>query len=259
MASDSSPKTTYHLYTFYASSCAARLRIAFNLKGIDVVSHYVDMQSAEHKVQDYRALNPSATIPTLVVEKDGGNGLQPSKLIIAQSIAILEYCTWNFSSLVYALLMHGAVEEVFPNQCPLLPPLNQPEERARVRELMYIITSDIFPPTNSGVAERVKAVRGSADDAKAFVRAIMEKGFGAYEQMLNRHFNGKKYSAGDHVTLADVCLIPQVEQARFYKVDFDPWPLLSGVIERLEKLDAFKKAGWQYQEDTPEAHKLKHV
>jgi maleylacetoacetate isomerase len=70
------------------------------------------------------------------------------------------------------------------------------------------------------------------------------------------YFPSGAYSAGATVSLADVCLIPQVEQARFYGVDFGVWPLLSGVIARLEELDAFRKAAWRAQGDTPEKDRI---
>jgi maleylacetoacetate isomerase len=224
----SASKTTYHLYTYFASSCAARIRIALNLKDIPVVSHYVNMGSDDHESDSYRSLNPSASIPTLVVKRSQGPNTELSSLTITQSVVILEY-----------------LEEVFPDQYPLLP--KDALGRVRVRELMHIITSDIFPPTNSRIALRVRDIRDSRDDQMVFVRNIMDEGFAAYEKMLEKFSKGKQYSAGDKVTLADVCLVPQVEQARFYNVDFGKWPILSGVIERLEALEAFKKAGWKRQ------------
>jgi len=230
--------TTYHLHTFFASSCAARIRIALNLKDIPVIFHYVDMEKEQHESESYRALNPSASIPTLVVESSEGSNDESTPFTITQSVAILEY-----------------LEEVFPDQVPLLP--KGAQTRARVRELMYIITSDIFPPTNSRIVTRVRRIRDSPEDEKEFAKTILNEGFAAYEKMLERYFPGKKYSAGDEVTLADVCLVPQVEQARFYGVDFGQWPLLNGVIERLEELEAFKKAGWKRQGDTPGKFKAK--
>ncbi|KAK7189181.1 hypothetical protein DPSP01_005428 [Paraphaeosphaeria sporulosa] len=227
------PKTTYHLYTFYSSSCAARIRIAFNLKNLTYVPHYLDMAKDDHESEEYRKLNPSASIPTLIVQTEGQEEFK-----ICQSVAILEY-----------------LEELHPTPA-LLPSPSAPLARARVRELAYIITSDIFPPTNSRVAQMVKGVRGERDDAISFVHAIMRKGFTAYESMLSTYFPDGPYSAGETVTLADVVLIPQVEQARFYRLDFSAWPLLSGVIARLEALDAFKRAGWRAQGDTPEKDRV---
>jgi maleylacetoacetate isomerase len=235
MDNNSATSVTYHLYTFFASSCASRIRIASHLKNIPLVSHYVDMQNDEHDSEAYRAINPSAAIPVLVVETLNKDTNETSKFTLSQSVAILEF-----------------LEEVFPSHRPLLPPTSQPADRARVRELMYIITSDIFPPTNSRISGRVWKIRDSRDDKDEFVKKVFNEGFSAYESMLERYSKGKKYSVLDEVTLADVCLIPQVEQARFYELDFGIWPLLSGVIENLESLDAFKKSGYQYQGDTPE-------
>ncbi|KAL1605276.1 hypothetical protein SLS60_004824 [Paraconiothyrium brasiliense] len=227
-------QTTYHLYTFYASSCAARLRIAFNLKNLSYIPHYRDMGKDDHESDEYRKINPSASIPTLVIETEG-----KEPFIIGQSVAILEY-----------------LEELYPTQTPLLPPPSDPEARSRVRELMYVISSDIFPPTNSRIAQMVKRVRGEREDAITFVKTIMTRGFTAYEALLSTYFRNARYSAGEEVTLADVVLIPQVEQARFYGVDFAQWPLLNGVITRLEELDAFKQAGWRSQGDTPEKDRV---
>ncbi|KAF2708504.1 Maleylacetoacetate isomerase [Pleomassaria siparia CBS 279.74] len=234
----SSSVVTYHLYTFFASSCASRIRIAFHLKGIPLTSHYIDMRNDEHQSEAHRALNPSAAIPVLVVETLDPETDQTSKVTLTQSVAILEF-----------------LEETFPAQRPLLPPASQPVERARVRELVYIVTSDIFPPTNSRIATRVRGIRDSKDDKTAFVTNIMSEGFQAYEGMLERYSRDKKYSASDEITLADVCLIPQVEQARFYDMDFTVWPLLNGVIGRLEKVDAFRQSGYEYQGDTPAQYK----
>lgn len=84
----------------------------------------------------------------------------------------------------------------------------------------------------------------------------MTAGFTAYEAMLQKYFPEGPYSAGKSVTLADVCLVPQVEQARFYGVDFGAWPLLNGVIGRLEELEAFKRGAWRAQGDTPEKDRV---
>ncbi|KAL5448411.1 hypothetical protein PMIN07_000933 [Paraphaeosphaeria minitans] len=77
-------ETTYHLYTFYASSCAARIRIAFHLKNLTYVPHYLDMAKDDHESDEYRKLNPSAAIPTLVVQIEGQQDFR-----ISQSVAIL--------------------------------------------------------------------------------------------------------------------------------------------------------------------------
>ncbi|KAL5414764.1 hypothetical protein PMIN04_008887 [Paraphaeosphaeria minitans] len=223
-------ETTYHLYTFYASSCAARIRIAFHLKNLTYVPHYLDMAKDDHESDEYRKLNPSAAIPTLVVQIEGQQDFR-----ISQSVAILG--------------------EIHPTPA-LLPPASDPRARARVRELVYVITSDVFPPTNSRIAQMVKGVRGERDDATSFVHTIMNQGFTAYEAILATHPPNSPYSAGERLTLADVVLVPQVEQARFHGVDLARWPLLSGIVARLETLDAFRTAGWRAQGDTPDKDRV---
>jgi len=201
MVPTSPPSVTYQLYTFYASSCAARIRIAFHLKNIPLTSYYIDLGKDEHESESFRAINPSAAIPALVVETVDPSTTEISKFTLTQSVAILEY-----------------LEETHPSPHPLLP--SQPLGRARVREPMYIITSDIFPPTNSRISSRVKEIRDSKEDRMVFATKVFNEGFTAYEAFLERYSKGKKYSYSDEVTLADVCLVPQIEQARFYKVDF---------------------------------------
>ncbi|KAL5455765.1 hypothetical protein PMIN06_004297 [Paraphaeosphaeria minitans] len=223
-------ETTYHLYTFYASSCAARIRIAFHLKNLTYVPHYLDMAKDDHESDEYRKLNPSAAIPTLVVQIEGQQDFR-----ISQSVAILG--------------------EIHPTPA-LLPPASDPRARARVRELVYVITSDVFPPMNSRIAQMVKGVRGERDDATSFVHTIMNQGFTAYEAILATHPPNSPYSAGERLTLADVVLVPQVEQARFHGVDLARWPLLSGIVARLETLDAFRTAGWRAQGDTPDKDRV---
>ncbi|KAF2636454.1 glutathione S-transferase [Massarina eburnea CBS 473.64] len=188
-------KPAYHLYTFFASGAAERVRIACNLKNIPLTFHYVNLQTREHGGDTYREVNPGAAIPTLVVETTDDTTGESIKFSIHQSVAILEY-----------------LEEHEP------------------------------------VCARVRKVRDSADDESAFANSVFDEGFSVYEKMLEKFSKGKKYAAGDEVTLADACLMPQVQQARLRKVDFEKWPLLRGLIERLESLEGFKKATWNRQD-----------
>lgn len=112
-----SPKTL-HLYTFFRSSCPARLRIALALKDIPVQYHYAGLEVRDPEnpsYHTYRLINPNGTVPTLIAEHPNTDG---SKLVITQSLAALDY-----------------LEETFPDKRALLPPLSDPASRARVREL----------------------------------------------------------------------------------------------------------------------------
>ena len=187
------------------------------------------MSTDAHETEEYAKINLSKAIPTLVVEQTG-----KEPFVLTQSIAILEY-----------------FEEQFPNRKPLLPPLDQPEKRAIVRAVQNIITNDIFPPVNSRIAMRVRAIRGEREDQVKFVHRVNSEGFAAYEAMLERY--GGLYTVGDEVSLADVCLVPAVDQAKLHKLDLSTFPRMTAVYDRLMELDAFKKGSFRAQEDTPEA------
>jgi maleylacetoacetate isomerase len=230
------PHTTYTLYTYFASSCAARIRIAFHLKNIPFEARYVDMDKDNHQKEDYLAINPSGSIPTLVVTQSYAH----QTFEITQSIAILEY-----------------IEEVFSDRLPLLPPLEDKIARVRVKELVAIVSQDMFPLGNSKIAMRVRAIRDSRDDQVAFVTKAMTEGFDAYEVFLRKYNEGKMYSVSDTVSLADVCLVPQVQMARFFGMSIEGWTLIYGLVKKLETLEAFRKGSWRDQGDTPDNHRLK--
>lgn len=222
--SQSISEILYRLYVFPRSSCAQRIRIALSLKAItNVIIHNVDLETDAHHTEAYRAINPSANLPTLVVEKKAPSG-HVTRFVLTHSTAILEY-----------------FEEALPDKFPLLSPVWALEQRARVRELMAVITQNMYPLAKKETAGRIHEIRNSKSDEVAFVTAALVEGFDTYETMLKRY--GGFYSAGDHVTLADVCLVPQVLQARMYGVDAcgsdGTWPLINGVVERLEAIEAF--------------------
>jgi len=205
--------------------------MAANVKGIPLKYHFLDMETDEHEKDEYGKINPSKAIPTLVVEESG-----KEQFVLSQSIAIIEY-----------------LEERFPDQNPLLPPRDQPEQRARVRQLQNIITSDIAPPSNSRIAFRVRGIRNERDDQFNFVHKVMNEGFTAYEAHLETY--GGQYSVGDQVTVADVCLVPAIDHAKMYKLDLSPYPRITAIYDRLMQLDPIKNGHLKTQEDTPEQYR----
>jgi maleylacetoacetate isomerase len=229
----SSTPETLTLHSYFASSCGQRILIAAALKGIALTYKPVNLGADENQSADYRSLNPSGGIPVLEVHQNNG-----SKFVLGQTIAILEY-----------------FEERFPKQSPLLPPSTDIETRARVRQMVGIMASDAFPPSNSKVSEKVKAIRGDVEDQKNFVKEINAGAFAAYEILLERH--GGKYSVGDVITLADVFLVPQADLAVRYGFDVSKYPRTKLVYDRLMELDSFKKAHWTKQDDTPEKYRSK--
>lgn len=232
-------EATFHLYSYYCSSCCQRIIIAAHLKGVPLEFSYIDLGQKEHRTDEYKTvLNPSASVPTLVVTPRNGG----KKTIIRQSMTILEY-----------------LEESFPNRAPLLPPVSAMLDRVQVRDLANIIAIDTQPPTNSRIAQRVKALRGNLDDQVAFVKQAFTDGFQAYEDLLVKQAQGGSYSFGNTVSIADVVLVPAVDQALMYRMDLDFVPNVKRVYFALKELEAFKAANWRHQGDTPEKFRVKDI
>lgn len=225
---------TFQLYTFFASSCCQRVIIAAHLKSIPLTFSYIDLERSQHHDDGYqRTLNPSKSVPTLVVTSTQGK-----KTIIRHSVSILEY-----------------IEERFPHPSPLLPPLGHAEARALVRDFVNIITVDVAPPTNSRIGERVQEIRGERDDRIAFVSACFTDGFRAYEALLAETHDKSNatgcFTVGEAVTMADVCLVPTVDQFLMQKLDLSFAPRVQRLYNSLKAMPAFQAADWRKQEDTP--------
>ena len=207
MVADNNP--TYHLYSYFRSTCTNRVVIAMHLKGIPLEHTYIDLSKAEHESPEFQALNPSKSLPILVTKDRYGN-----ETILTQSIAILEY-----------------LEESRPDLTPLLPPNDDFLRRARVREMVDMITSDIQPITNGRIAKKVRAIRSEPKDQITFVTDGFLVGLTAYEKMLVKY--GGKFSVGDAITMADVCFAPAVEMALAYGTHLDGLPHVMELYQRL--------------------------
>lgn len=208
------------LYTMFRSSAAFRARIALNLKGIQYESIPKALIKNEHRTADYLALNPQGLIPAL----DIGDA------VLSQSLAIVEY-----------------LEETHPEP-PLLP--RDPLARARVRSLALAIACDIHPLNNLRVLSYLKQdLKQDEDAVNAWYRHWIEVGFRSLETHARELSTAQRYLFGDSVSLADVCLVPQVFNARRYKVDLSPFPTLVAISTHLESLPAFAAARPEAQPD----------
>ncbi|UNI15922.1 Maleylacetoacetate isomerase [Purpureocillium takamizusanense] len=219
----------YTLYSYYRSSCSARLRIALNLKGIDYELVPVNLLKDEQLSESHRALNPSATVPLLVVR----SGDDKTGFKIGQSVAALEY-----------------IDEVAHQEgaSSLLPPARDARGRAIVRTLAQIISADTQPVTNLRIMRRVRALGGSAED---WNKELMTEGLRAYEAVAQDHAG--RYSFGDSLTIADACLMPAVWNAERFGVDVKGlFPTIAKVAAVLEEHPAVKKAHYFRQPDTPD-------
>jgi maleylacetoacetate isomerase len=214
------------LYGYFRSSAAYRVRIALSLKGIAWEAVIVDLRapvSAQH-TPEFRALNPQQLIPVL---QDGAHTL-------TQSLAIIEY-----------------LEETHP-QPPLLP--RSSAERAQVRALALAVACDIHPLNNLRVLNYLRGPLGH-DDAtvNAWYAHWIAQGLSSLEQEARRLSGDGSHMFGSAVTLADVCLVPQMANARRFHCDTGPFPTLRAICAHLEALPAFARAAPEVQPDAPPA------
>jgi maleylacetoacetate isomerase len=199
------------LYEYWRSSAAYRVRIALNLKGVDYESRQIDLREDAQKSADYRERNPQGLVPML--EIDGHR--------LTQSLAIINYLDLRY-----------------PNQ-PLIPAVAA--ERAHVVAMALTIACDIHPLNNLRVLKYLKNELGhSQDEIDTWARHWIDEGFPALERMAAP--KAGKFLFGDAPTGADVCLIPQLYNARRVNVPLDAYPTLLRAEENANKLDAFAAA-----------------
>lgn len=205
------------LYDYWRSSAAYRVRIALNLKGVDYEQRSINLAAGEQKGEDYRAVNPQGLIPFL--EIDGHS--------ISQSLAIIVYLDQTRAD------------------PPLMP--RDPADGAHVRAMAMTIACDIHPLNNLRVLKELKGPLGH-DQATvdAWVAHWISEGFAALDAMAAARSG--KFLFGDQPTIADICLVPQMYNARRFDVPVDAYPTLVRADANAAKLDAFARAHPDNQE-----------
>jgi maleylpyruvate isomerase len=201
------------LYHYYRSSASYRVRIALNLKGLTYEAVAVDLVKSAQRSAEFLALNPEGLVPVLV------EGERP----LTQSLAIVEY-----------------LEETCP-QPPLLP--RDPLGRALVRALALAVACEISPLNNSGVLNYLKGPLAADERAvNAWYARWIGRGFEALEKEAGRTTGDGRHMYGTSVTIADVCIVPQMFNARRYHCDLAPYPTLRRICAHLESLPEFARA-----------------
>ena len=209
------------LYGYWRSSATHRVRIALNWKGLGFEAIPTNLIQGEHRRLTYLEKNPQGLVPTL--EVDGA--------VLGQSLAIIEY-----------------LEETRPEP-PLLP--KDPLARARVRSLAQLVACEIHPLTSLRVLNHLRRAYDLGDSGvEAWYRHWIAQGLAPLETELSR--TAGVYSHGDAVSLADVCLVPQLVNARRHRCDLDPYPTILRVEEACLALPAFDKARPERQPDAKE-------
>ncbi|MGH8293864.1 MAG: maleylacetoacetate isomerase [Gammaproteobacteria bacterium] len=210
------------LYTYFRSSAAYRVRIALNLKGLKADYRYVHLvkDGGQQHQPEYLALNPQGLVPALV---DKGH-------VLTQSLAIIEY-----------------LDETHP-QPPLLP--KDAPGRARVRALAQIVACDIHPVNNQRILKYLeKEFRADEAARNTWYRHWIVEGFNALDNLLGSSPATGKFCHGDQPTLADVCLVPQVFNARRFKIDLASFPAIERINNACLALQAFADAAPERQPD----------
>lgn len=197
------------LHDYSHSSAAYRVRIAINVKGIDVDRTPLDLTTGAQSDPAYRALNPMGLVPAL--QTDAG--------VLGQSLAIIGY-----------------LDDTFPEP-PLLP--EDAWARARVWSMALTVACDIHPLNNLSVRHWLTQHGASDAQVVEWVAHWIGRGFEALEQLAD---DAGPYLAGDQVTLADVCLVPQVFNARRFDVALEAYPRLVAIDAALNALPAFQAA-----------------
>ncbi|MBF7072430.1 maleylacetoacetate isomerase [Glaciecola sp. MH2013] len=211
------------LHGYWRSSASYRVRIALHLKQLDFeyIPVHLVKDGGEQKSEFYQKLNPSMLVPTFVDDDED--------IVLNQSLAILEY-----------------LDEKYPQTSRLLP--QHTLDRARVRALAQDIACDVQPIANLRVLAKLKEEFEATDEqTKQWSRDWIMKGFDALEKRLKTRAG--KYCYGYEITLADVCLVPQVYNALRFGLDLNSFPIIKKVWENCNELDAFKRAAPEMQVD----------
>lgn len=207
------------LYTYFRSSAAYRVRIALNLKGLpyDMAPIHLTKDGGQQHKPEFHIVNPQERVPALALSTGE---------VLTQSLAIIEY-----------------LDEIQPEP-PLLPA--DAFDRAKARALAQIVACDIHPLDNLAPLQYLKRVlKHEQADIDAWYHHWVIQGFKTIEEMLGPG----PYACGTHVTIADICLVPQVYNARRLKVPLDAFPKIVAIDAACQKLPAFEKAKPENQPD----------
>jgi maleylpyruvate isomerase len=204
------------LHGYFRSTASWRVRIALAIKGLEAQQVFHHLRKGEQNAPAYRRINPQGLLPALVL--DDGTAL-------TQSLAIIEY-----------------LDEICPDP-PLLP--SAPVRRARIRAAAMVIACEIHPVQNLKILTQVRELAGE-EASQFWARQTIEEGLAAFAELIGQEQG--PYCFGESPTIADICLVPQLGNARRFGVDYD-----FGRIVEIEKacmaIPAFHAARPEAQPD----------
>lgn len=210
------------LYGYWRSTAAYRVRIALNLKGLDYENRPVHLvrDGGQQHAPTYRSINPQELVPSLL----------HGERIFTQSMAILEYIEESWSD-------------------PALLPSDL-RSRARVRALSQTVVADIHPLGNLRALQYLQSSLGVDEEQRAaWSRHWQALGLAAMETGLAEHPATGTFCHGDTPTLADICLVPQIYNARRWKLPLEPYPTINRIAAACDALEAFQRAAPEEQLD----------
>ncbi len=208
------------LHGFFRSSAAYRIRIALNLKGIEYENEFLHLRKNEQQSDSFLALNPQGLVPVL----------EDQDRIVTQSVAILEY-----------------LDEKYPK--PAFLPKKE-EDRAYVRSIALAIACDIHPLNNLRILRYLEYnLNLDSDQRNEWYQHWIATEFQALETKLSADQRPGKFCFADSPTLADICLVPQVSNARRFNCDLEKYPNLLAIDNNCRQLEEFKKAVPENQPD----------
>jgi maleylpyruvate isomerase len=206
------------LHGYFRSSASYRVRIALNLKGLSAEHLTHHLRKGEQRAPNYLAINPQGLVPTL--QDDDGT-------ILTQSLAIIEW-----------------LDDIHPEP-PLLP--KDPLRRAHVRAFAQVVACDTHPVQNLKVLSRLRELGVSEEQVTGWAAWANREGLAACEKLIAGEAG--PFCFGAAPTLADLCLVPQLANARRFGVDLAAYPRLLRAEEAAKNLKAFADAAPERQPD----------
>lgn len=211
---------SYKFYSYFRSSASYRVRIALNLKHVNHETIFVNLKKGGQQEEDYKKVNSQALVPALTWEDH----------CLTQSLAIIDY-----------------LEGLFP-----VPPLypEDPFERAQALEIAHIVSMDIHPLNNLRVLKYLtNELKVGENDRLQWYQHWVKEGLAAIEEKLKLFASEGLYCIGHQVTIADICLIPQVYNALRFECDVRPYKRIMHIYETCMQTLEFSNACPESQED----------